>query len=289
VSAGARSVVPLLLWAAVGVLVAVLAVMSAGRASADSHLRGDVFDFGISVPDGPLTAGDTIVFANIGERPHTVTDRGNTFDTDGILPGGTAEVTFTAPGTYAIFCRINPGSMNATVVVEAGPESPTEVRIQAIDQHREGETLRFEPPDLEVQPGTRVTVANVGGLPHTLTAVDGAFDTGRIEPGAEEGRFAGEHATFVVTAPGTYAFLCEIHPQAMQGTLVVAGDAVAAEPEPPPEDPPDPGAGAQASAAVDMLDFSFDPVEVAVLPGGEVTWTNQGQAPHTATFDDVEG
>ena len=52
---------------------------------------------------------------------------------------------------------------------------------------------------------------------------------------------------------------------------------------------PDPAAGAAAVVAVDIVDFSFDPFEVAALPGAELTWTNIGQAPHTATFDDVEG
>ena len=35
-----------------------------------------------------------------------------------------------------------------------------------------------------------------------------------------------------------------------------------------------------------MRDFEFDPGQASVAPGGEVTWTNNGDAPHTATFDD---
>ena len=266
------------------------------QAAAESHLEGDVFDFGITVPDESLTVGDTIVFTNSGERPHTVTDRGNTFDTNGIAPGDSASVTFDVPGTYEIFCRINPVNMNATVVVEPDDDPPEEVRIQTFDPGFDPdpeETLRFDPPELQVQPGTRVTVANVGGAPHTLTADDGSFDTGEIEPGAERGRFAGDHASFVVDEEGVFGFRCLIHPEEMQGTLIVAGDPVA-EPEPePPDDEPeeiaDPGAGAVEAVAVDMDDFSFVPFEVAALPGAELTWTNRGSAPHTATFDEVEG
>jgi|GEM_PF-845051 len=286
---------------------AVAWLLASGAATAESQFAGDVFDFGITAPDEPLTVGDTIVFTNSGERPHTVTDRGNTFDTNAIAPGDTAAVTFDVPGTYEIFCRINPVAMNATVVVEPGEDPPDEVRVQTFDPsfHPDpDETLRFDPPELEVRPGTRVTVANVGGQPHTLTADDGSFDTGEIEPGAEEGRFAGDHASFVAEEEGVYGFRCRIHPEEMQGTLIVADDPAEPDP-PPPDDPPDeppddeppdderevidPGAGATDAVAVAIEDFSFVPFEVAALPGAQLTWTNRGAVAHTATFDEVEG
>ena len=182
--------------------------------------------------------------------------------------------------------------MNATIVVAPGADPPAEVRVQAFDENREGETKRFDPAAIEVEAGTAVTLANVGGLPHSLAAVDGSFGTGVIEPGAEQGRFAGGSATVVVTEPGTFEFICEIHPQAMQGTLVVTGD-------PPPQDVttttragPDEEAAQDAAApdraTVDIVDFAFEPTEVSVAPGGEVQWTNTGDALHTATFDDVD-
>ena len=274
------------------VLAAGLWLLAGGPAAADEHLQGEIIDFDILVTDEPLTVGDTIVFTNDGERPHTVTDRGNTFDTDGIQPGGTAEVTFDAAGTFEIFCRINPGSMNATVVVEAGDAPPEKVRVQTFDPNFDPhpEQLRFDPPELEVRPGTEVSVANVGGASHTLTANDATFDTGEIAPGAEQGRFPGENASFVVDEPGEYDFRCLIHPQAMQGTLVVAGEPLDAAPEePPPEEGPDPGLDAADEVAIAMADFSFDPFEVAVPQGAQMTWFNEGSAPHTATFDEVEG
>ena len=261
-------------------------------AAADEHLQGEIIDFDILVADEPLTVGDTIVFTNEGERPHTVTDRGDTFDTDGIQPGGTAEVIFDAAGTFEIFCRINPGSMNATVVVEPDDEPPEKVRVQTFDPNFDPhpEQLRFDPPELEVRPGTEVSVANVGGASHTLTANDATFDTGEIAPGAEEGRFPGANASFVVDELGEYAFRCLIHPEAMQGTLVVAGEPLDAEPEePPPQEKPDPGPEADGDVVIAMADFSFDPFEVAVAPGAQMTWSNGGSAPHTATFDEVEG
>ena len=64
-------------------------------------------------------------------------------------------------------------------------------------------------------PGATVVVTNADGVEHTASAVDGAFASGLVDVGAS--------ASFVApTAPGTYAFICDIHPS-MTGELVVAG------------------------------------------------------------------
>ena len=70
----------------------------------------------------------------------------------------------------------------------------------------------FQPASLEVSVGTTVTWTNSGASPHTVTADNGAFDSGRLPPGA---RFS---QTF--DAAGTFTYHCKIHPQ-MAGTIVV--------------------------------------------------------------------
>ena len=279
--------------AAGAVMVGVWLLLGSQQAVADAHLEGEIVDFDILVADEPLTVGDTMVFTNNGDQPHTITDRGDTFDTNGIQPGETGEVTFDAVGTFEIFCRINPGAMNATVVVEPGDEPVEKVRVQTFDPNFDprSEELRFDPPELQVQPGAEISVANVGGAPHTLTADDGTFDTEEIAPGAEEGRFPGDNASFVVDESGVFEFRCLIHPDAMRGSLIVAGDPLDDAPDDPPpvEEEPDPEPGAVDAIEIDMLDFSFEPFEVAVNPGAQMTWINTGSAPHTATFDEVEG
>ena len=72
----------------------------------------------------------------------------------------------------------------------------------------------FVPESLSVKTGTTVTWANDDdGLAHTVTAADGSFDSGRL----------GSGATFSHTfdTAGTFAYQCTIHPQSMQGTVVV--------------------------------------------------------------------
>ncbi|HWM20760.1 MAG TPA: cupredoxin domain-containing protein [Ilumatobacteraceae bacterium] len=67
---------------------------------------------------------------------------------------------------------------------------------------------------LTVAPGATVTVTNNDAMQHTVTAVGGEFASGLIDPGAS--------VAFVApTQPGTYTFVCDLHPT-MQGTLVVA-------------------------------------------------------------------
>lgn len=75
------------------------------------------------------------------------------------------------------------------------------------------EGFAFSPPDA-VAGGSPIAVTNLDGAEHTLTAVDGAFDTGSIGQG--------QSVSFAApTAPGTYEFFCAIHPS-MTGQLVVS-------------------------------------------------------------------
>jgi plastocyanin len=242
--------------------------------------EAEIVDFDFSPRRLTVEAGTTVTWSNTGERPHTATDRGGTFDTRPIAPGASAEVTLSTPGTYFYFCRINPAKMNGVLTVEPGADEPRAVRVQAVDPGQTGDRLRFDPSELEVAAGTTLLVANVGGKPHTLTADDGSFDTGVVEPGAQGGRFAGRNASVTLNQAGTFKFHCEVHPAAMKGTVTVTGQAAG-------------GGPAQASAGpreidVGAVDFAFEPKDASVAAGGKVTVTNQGQAPHTMTLDDVD-
>src|SRR5437660_5357999 len=185
------------------------------RAQAGAKVDARIVSFAFEPPAQTVAVGTTITWTNDSDRPHTVTDRGGTFDTNPITPKSTGEVTFSAPGVYHYFCRINPSRMNGIVTVTGDTGQANVNRIEAIDPAPTftGERLRFVPNELTVKAGSTIQLANVGAKPHSLTADDGSFDTGIVTPGAESGRFAGTNASITLKAPGTFKFHCEVHPQ----------------------------------------------------------------------------
>lgn len=72
----------------------------------------------------------------------------------------------------------------------------------------------FSPSHLTVAANATITVRNMDSSTHTLTANDGAFDTGNIAPG--------HSATIKAPKAGAYPYHCAIH-QFMTGTLTVSG------------------------------------------------------------------
>lgn len=92
------------------------------------------------------------------------------------------------------------------------------VAVQVVD-------FAFEPGTLTVPAGTTVTWTNAGNRPHTVTADDGSFDSGRLDPG--------EQFSQTFDQPGTFAYHCGFHQQ-MQGSIVVT-EAQAAESAATPE------------------------------------------------------
>ena len=70
----------------------------------------------------------------------------------------------------------------------------------------------FEPATVTVPAGATVTWTNTGSRPHTVTADDGSFDSGRLDPG--------EQFSQTFDQPGTFTYHCGFHPE-MQGSIVV--------------------------------------------------------------------
>ena len=95
---------------------ATFAFLERAGAQAGTQAAIKIVDFGFEAPALKIKAGTTVVFKNTGERPHTATDRGGTFDTQPLDPGASGSVTFSVPGTYAIFCRINPSNSKSNKI-----------------------------------------------------------------------------------------------------------------------------------------------------------------------------
>src|SRR5207253_4814126 len=73
-------------------------------------------------------------------------------------------------------------------------------------------TMTFEPKRIEIAAGTTVRWTNNDQLVHTITANDGSWDSGPIEPG--------KSWSHTFTQPGEYAFHCTPHPF-MKGVVLV--------------------------------------------------------------------
>lgn len=71
-------------------------------------------------------------------------------------------------------------------------------------------SFKFDPPMISVAPGDTVTFTNMDGAPHTATAMNGAFDTGRLNKG--------KSATVTIKSAGSIDYKCNFHP-AMKGKV----------------------------------------------------------------------
>jgi len=70
----------------------------------------------------------------------------------------------------------------------------------------------FSPMTLTVRAGTTVTWKNADGEPHTVTSVDGLFRSGALD---ENDTFK-----FKFDKPGTYKYVCSIHPKMLAAIIV---------------------------------------------------------------------
>ncbi len=93
--------------------------------------------------------------------------------------------------------------------VQSEPSPPTETSV-AVEIHDH----TFDPAQLKVAAGTTVTWINRDTEAHTVTADNGLFDSGVIEPGKSYSTWLG--------GAGTVAYHCEKHPD-MKGSAVVGG------------------------------------------------------------------
>ena len=90
----------------------------------------------------------------------------------------------------------------------------------------------YAPGTQRVPPGSWITWSNAGQDPHTVTAVDGSFDSGNLDPS--------EGFSWFFSDSGTFTYVCTLHPW-MKGKVIV-GDGVAVDPPAPADAPPPPDA-----------------------------------------------
>ena len=265
--------------------------------------RVDVVDSAFSPASITIATGSTVTWLHRGRAMHSVTAIDGSFDAT-LRTGQTFSFTFTKPGTYTYLCQFHDG-MTGTVVVTGAAVSPSPTPIRPAPSPTPSPTPtapappagaaippkaltvviadnNFTPGTTRVATGTTVAWVNHGRIRHTVTSTSSVFDSGLMSP---EGVYS---VTF--DTPGTYPYLCDIHP-AMRGTIeVYAADgavpAAVATPAPTsaPTPSPTPAAAGASTRDIHIVDNAFEPRSITVATGTTLRWMNMGKAKHTVTF-----
>jgi plastocyanin len=173
-----------------------------------------------------VSAGSTVEWTNADSEAHTVTSTDGLFDSGIMGDGVSHSQTFETPGTYAYRCAIHPEMRGSvTVVAVADPGGPAATPLPSASPSaappaspdRAVVTIAqtaYGPASLEVAAGTTVHWTNDDPIIHTVTARDGSFNSGVLQPGDEY--------SFAFEASGTYEYFCAVHPG--QGGSIVVSD-----------------------------------------------------------------
>jgi hypothetical protein len=131
-------------------------------------------------------------------------------------PGETIRIDLDlAQGLYKVECWVaNHDDLGMEALLEVRPDAPKVLREPAAGG---GDAVQiqgfaFDPDVIEVTAATEVTWTNGDPEAHTVTADDGSFDSGPVDP---DGTFA---ASF--DQAGSFTYFCAIHPS-MKGTVRV--------------------------------------------------------------------
>ncbi|MCG8346436.1 MAG: cupredoxin domain-containing protein, partial [Chloroflexales bacterium] len=171
-----------------------------------------------SFSPGKITVpvGATVVWRHTGQRPHTVTEDGGSFDSGTLNAGATFSVTFDTAGTFSYHCAFHGGpggeGMAGAIIVSAGSaaagppvlppapaapasttpptQAPTTPPTQAPPTATLAPTAKppasdvtvsigdnsFDAPEIAVPVGATVVWRHTGQRPHTVTEDGGSFD-----------------------------------------------------------------------------------------------------------------
>jgi plastocyanin len=104
---------------------------------------------------------------------------------------------------FAVLRAVALSSILMSPAVNAG--APGDVQVVIKD-------FMFHPTNVTIKAGATMTWVNRDEEPHTVTSDTGLFRSGALD--------TNDTFVFKFDKPGTYHFLCSIHPQ-MVGTIVV--------------------------------------------------------------------
>jgi plastocyanin len=91
--------------------------------------------------------------------------------------------------------------------------TPTTTAQTTVKAYVDIQNSTFVPTNVTVANGTTVIWTNDDTVPHTVTSVTGAFDSGNINPGATY--------SYTFNQDGEFEYSCSIHPSIPHGTVTV--------------------------------------------------------------------
>ncbi len=142
------------------------------------------------------------------------------------------------------------------LAVPAAAQSTVDVEIQ---------DSSFAPADVTVEVGDTVTWTQASGLPHSVTADDGSFDSSPDCAGGSECLGDGDVFSHTFDEPGEYAYYCRVHgaPGGVGMSGVITVTAADSGSEDGAEDESD-TTGAEVTGSLTLADQSGDGSSVVV-------------------------
>lgn len=96
------------------------------------------------------------------------------------------------------------------ILLAAGAIAIAPIAVWAETHQVSIQGFAFSPATLTVAAGDTIVFTNMDSAPHTATANDGSFDTGRLGNG--------DSAEITIAAAGTMDYICAFHPS-MKGQV----------------------------------------------------------------------
>ena len=97
-------------------------------------------------------------------------------------------------------------------LLACGPLTAQTAQAQSASTTVLMKSFDFSPMTLTVPAGTTVTWKNLDGAPHTVTSADGSFRSMALE--------RNDSFAFKFDKPGTYKYICSIHPKMTAAVIV---------------------------------------------------------------------
>ncbi|MEX2555272.1 MAG: cupredoxin domain-containing protein [Actinomycetota bacterium] len=212
-----------------------------GTAPAPSSAAVRIFDKSFIPDTVTIATGGTVTWSNDDDDSHTVNASAGGFASGTMNQGEKFSLRFSSAGTFSYFCAFH-SDMKGTVRVQtasgtvpppkaaaggAGGSTSAAAAPVAAAPGQSGVSIvdfAFTPPTVRIRAGDTVAWANRGLAPHTVSAKDGSFDSGILEPGATFRR--------VFAKEGSFTYACALHPN-MTGTVLVGAEGPAPDMSPP--------------------------------------------------------